>query len=159
MSPPPPPIMGEPEKKPRRSPRHPLRLPHYWGRGGTLFPLALLLCAGCTPHPAALPREDLNPDLRLALDTTPNPPSSLDPTTFTVRASDAKGRPVSGATVSVRLDMPAMPMGDNGIGLKPGVVGAYTGTGRFTMAGDWRVTVTAAQGGRSATQGFSLRVR
>ncbi len=123
------------------------------------FLVLVLLCAGCTPRAATPPREALNPNLRLALVTTPSPPSSLDPTTFTVQASDTKGRPVSGATVSVRLDMPAMTMGNNEIPIMPGEAGVYVGMGRFTMAGDWRVTVTAVQGGRSATQGFPLRVR
>ena len=121
--------------------------------------LLVLLCSGCAPRPAAPTREARNPDLQLALDVTPNPPRSLDLTRFTVRASDAQGRPVSGAAVSLRLEMPAMPMGENVVSVRPGASGNYAGTGRFTMAGDWRISVKATQGGRSAAQGFPLRVR
>ena len=119
----------------------------------------LLLCGGCAPRPAPPPVEALNPKLRLALDRTPRPLRSLDPTALTVRVTDAAGRPVRGAAVSLRLDMPTMPMGDNGVTTRETMAGTYTGTGRFTMAGAWHVTVTAAKGPERATQAFRLEVR
>ena len=106
-----------------------------------------------------MPRDASNPNLRLALDLTPTPPSSLDPTRFLVRVTDAQGQPVSGATVEVHLAMPGMDMGDDTVTTEADGSGAYAGMGRFTMSGDWRATVTASAGGRSATQGFPLRVK
>lgn len=118
-----------------------------------------LLCAGCAPHPAAPPVETRNPNLHLALDMTPRPPTSLDPTVLTVRVTDAAGKPVSGATVTINLDMPAMPMGRNEVKAGETRAGTYVGMGRFTMAGAWRVTVTARKRSERATQGFPVEVR
>ena len=55
--------------------------------------------------------------------------------------------------------MPAMPMGDNTQTLRETRTGEYGGTGRFTMAGAWRVTVTAARGAQQAVQEFPMEVR
>ncbi len=121
--------------------------------------LLLLLCAGCAPHPAAPPVEARNPKLNLALGMTPRPATSLDPTALTVRVTDAAGRPVSGAAVTLRLDMPAMPMGDNAVTTHETTAGTYAGTGRFTMAGAWRVTAAAAKGPERAAQTFPVEVK
>lgn len=118
-----------------------------------------MLCAGCAPHPAAPPVEARNPKMNLALEMMPRPATSLDPTALTVRVTDAAGKPVSGAAVALRLDMPAMPMGDNAVTARETTAGAYAGTGRFTMAGAWRVTVTAVKGPERATQAFPVEVR
>ena len=156
--PPSPPILGEPEKNPegRVIARHPLRLPQYWGRGGMLL---LLFCAGCAPHPAAPPAEARNPKLNLALDIRPRLVRSLDPIALMVRVTDAAGKPVRGAVVTLRLDMPAMPMGDNGVTTRETMVGIYAGMGRFTMAGAWRVTASAAKGPERAARAFPVEVR
>lgn len=127
--------------------------PLSWGLG------LLLLCAGCAPKAADTPHDAPNPNLHLALSVSPNPPTSLDPTRFTVRVTNVGGQPVSGADVVIRLAMPAMAMGDNQVTTGPGTAGTYAGTGRFTMAGDWQATVTATQGAQSATQSFPLRVK
>lgn len=97
--------------------------------------------------------------MNLALDMTPRPVMSLDPTALTVRIRDAAGRPVSGATVTLRLDMPAMPMGRNEVRARETMAGAYAGTGRFTMAGAWRVAVTAVKGPERASRAFPVEVR
>lgn len=121
--------------------------------------ILVLLCAGCAPHPALPPRETPNPKLSLALDMTPKPATSLDPTTFTVNMTDAAGKPVSGAVATVDLVMPEMAMGKNEAALRETHAGTYTGTGRFTMAGAWRATITASHGAEKAVQSFSLQVR
>lgn len=97
--------------------------------------------------------------MNLALDMTPHPATSLDPTRLTVRITDAAGKPVREADVALRLDMPAMPMGRNEIKARETQAGIYAGTGRFTMAGAWRVTVTAVKGPQRATQAFSIEAR
>lgn len=131
-----------------------------WGRGGLLLVLCgVLLQAGCAPRPAATAHDTPNPRLRLALTTTPDKPTSLDPTWFTMHVTGAAGGPVKGATVKVGLTMPAMPMGDNDIALHETQPGVYTGSGRFTMAGAWRITATAASGQERTTKSFSTDVR
>ena len=123
----------------------------FWG--SLLF---LVLCAGCAPRPAT-PPEARNPQMNLALEMTPRLPKSLDPTALTVRVTDAGGKAVSGATVFLHLDMPAMAMGRNEVKARETQAGVYVGTGRFTMAGAWRVTVTASKGSERATQVFSVK--
>lgn len=95
--------------------------------------------------------------MNLALEMTPRLPKSLDPTALTVRVTDAGGKAVSGATVFLHLDMPAMAMGRNEVKARETQAGVYVGTGRFTMAGAWRVTVTASKGSERATQVFSVK--
>jgi len=124
----------------------------------------LLLCAGCAPHPAAAPPAPPatvthGPKMDLALDALPRPALSLDPAPLTVRVTDAAGRPVTGAAVSLRLDMPDMPMGENVANAHEARRGVYRATGRFTMAGKWRVTATAARGAARASRAFPVEVK
>ena len=166
MRPPPPPILGElkqrPDSRPGTSPPHPLRirLPQNWGRGG---PLLLLLCAGCAPSPAvpsaAGATVTRGPKMDLTLDGLPRPVLSLDPASLTVRVTDAAGRPVAGAAVSLSLDMPDMPMGNNVAAAREMAPGVYRATGRFTMAGAWRVTASAARGASRASRAFPVEVK
>ena len=138
-----------------------MRPPHDWGfywggRGGLLL---TLLCAGCAPRAAAPPAGARDPRLNLALGITPRPILSLDPAALTVRVTDAAGRPVRGATVSLHLEMPAMAMGDNVVTTRETAAGSYAGTGRFTMAGTWRVTASATQGPARTERAFPVEVR
>ena len=121
--------------------------------------LLALLAAGCS-HPATpAPKDAPNSHLAVTLDITPTPATSLDPTRFMVHLRDAAKNPVRGASVKINLDMPAMPMGDNSQTLSETKAGDYGGTGRFTMAGTWRVTVTASAGPEQTIQGFPVQVR
>ncbi len=92
---------------------------------------------------AALPT---NP-LAITMTINPDPPrTGLNVVTATVKG--ANGLPVTGATVKATFMMPSMPgMGTghaNGTEVDGGV---YTISGvNFTMAGDWKVTVTATSG-------------
>ena len=130
-----------------RQPQH----TRFWGSI-----LLLVLCAGCAPRPTTL-AEARNPQMNLTLEMTPRPPRSLDPTALTVRVMDARTKAVGGATVLLHLDMPAMAMGQNEVKARETQAGVYVGTGRFTMAGAWRVTVTASKGSERAAQVFSVR--
>ncbi len=133
------------------------------GRGGIFL---LLLCAGCAPRPATpstqadTPPEKLNPSLHITLGTSPSTPTSLDPTAFIARLTDAAGKPVSRAHLSLALSMPSMDMGDNFVQVsETATQGTYRGTGRFTMAGDWRAVVSVSAGADRAAQTFSFQVR
>ena len=121
--------------------------------------LAGLFCVGCAPRPTAPPAEARNPNLKLALGMPPRPVTSLDPTALTVRVTDAAGTPISGAALTLHLDMPAMPMGENVVAMRETAAGRYVGTGRFTMAGAWRVTALAVKGQERAAQVFPVEVR
>jgi Cu(I)/Ag(I) efflux system membrane fusion protein/cobalt-zinc-cadmium efflux system membrane fusion protein len=71
-----------------------------------------------------------------------------------VHLTDASGKPITGAQVTVTFYMPAMPaMGmaattatarltDKGNGM-------YQGSGELSSGGTWRVTITAQQNGRT----------
>ena len=115
------------------------RLPRI-GAGGFL-----LFTAGCgqqaappAPSPASAPAH-----WQIQMTTIPAAPQALDPAQFRVHILDSSGRPVSGATVTVNLTMPAMDMGRNQSAAAAGAAGIYTAAGRFTMPGDWQVTVQA----------------
>ena len=125
--------------------------------------LLLLLFSGCAPSPAvpsaAGTTVTRGPKMDLTLDSLPRPVLSLDPAPLTVRVADAAGRPVTGAAVSLRLDMPDMPMGENVANAHESGRGVYRATGRFTMAGKWRVTASAVKGAAWAARAFPVEVK
>ncbi len=118
----------------------------------------LLFAAGCTPHPSAAPALPQNSPLKISLQLTPPKPQQLDPTLFKVQVRDRSGKPISGAIVTVNLAMPTMDMGRNAVVMNAREPGQYGGTGRFTMAGSWGMTVTAEKGKDSTSQTFPVEV-
>jgi nitrogen fixation protein FixH len=125
---------------------------------------AALSLTGCRnnyemPLPQSPPVAVINSNLRIALQLSPRLVRQMDPVTLTVRLSNAHGEPVKGASVRADLVMPAMDMGKNALTLMPTAKGVYTGTDRFTMDGDWQVTITAAKGQEKAVQSFPVTVR
>ena len=71
---------------------------------------------------------------------------------FSVKLTDAAGNAVSGADVTLRLYMPAMPEMDmaaisNVVKLPQRSAGVYEGTGSIDSGGTWQVTITATQNG------------
>lgn len=93
----------------------------------------------------------------ITLSTKPTPPVSGD-NDFAVTVKDAKGKPVTGADVSVLLVMAAMPSMNmaemkNTIALKavsekPADAGKYSAKGQVPMAGKWNVTVSIKVAGK-----------
>ena len=70
---------------------------------------------------------------------------------FVIDIYDETGKTINNATLSVSLDMPAMPMPPN----HPEVVwdtNAYRGTAIFTMAGAWQMVVDISRPGYDAEQ-------
>ncbi len=120
----------------------------------------LILGAGCTK---STPVEHTAVDTahwRMALTCTPAAPRQLDPAQFRVQLTDSAGEPVAGAVVTLALAMPTMDMGRNEVpATASGAPGVYTGTGRFTMPGDWSATVQASKGDRQQVQSFPIAVR
>lgn len=121
----------------------------------------LLGGAGCAQpaKPLAPPASQVSPHLRVALTVAPSPARQMDPETFTVRASDADGRPVSGAVVTISLAMPGMDMGGNEVKMHPAGPGTYIGTGRFSMDGGWQAQITAIRDKDKTVQFFPIKVQ
>ncbi len=90
--------------------------------------------------------------LTITFRSEPDPPRPFE-NTFAVTVTDAEGRPVTDAQVTVLLFMPAMPsmampaMRSN-FDLPHAAGGAYRGVGDVPMAGRWDVTVTVSRAGQ-----------
>ena len=117
-----------------------------------------LACAGCARQ-AALTPPPANAHWHMALTLIPDAPRQLDPTQLNVQISDSRGKPVSGASVTISLAMPAMDMGQNQVPAQAGAAGVYTATGRFTMPGRWQATVQADKDALHQTQSFPVTVQ
>ncbi len=115
---------------------------------------AVLALGACRSLPAAGGRP-----WKMALTMSPSPASSAGDTVFTLKVSDAAGRPVNGGTASLDLAMTSMDMGPNHVVLAPKGNGVYTGSGAFLMSGTWRCTVTFTAGGRTQTESLLEKVR
>ena len=124
----------------------------------SLLFLILLCGAGCKQPPAP-PPDQINAGLQVTLQTLPLQPKQMDATKFTVRLTDAQVRMVSGASVTIDLDMPGMDMGQNDITATPQSAGIYVGTGRFTMPGPWQATVTAVKSAAKTRKSFPVNVQ
>lgn len=86
--------------------------------------------------------------------TTDPAPLQKGQNVFRVRLTDSKGRAISGAQVTARFSMAAMPaMGM--AGMNTGVVltgkgnGLYEGAGSLGSGGTWQVTITAQKNGQT----------
>lgn len=93
---------------------------------------------------------------KMALTTEPTPPVEDQATLFKLNLTDTSGKPVTGAEVKADLKMTSMDMGKNEVTLADKGSGNYEGRGTFTMAGPWKVTVTAKQGDKSGQQSFDI---
>jgi len=90
--------------------------------------------------------------MKVDVKVDPTQPNPSKPAKFSAHVTDADGKPVSGAEVNVSLVMKEMDMGKNEFKLGDKGNGDYQGEGKFGMAGQWDVVVTAKQGGKTATQ-------
>jgi RND family efflux transporter MFP subunit len=85
--------------------------------------------------------------------TDPNPPRKGS-NVYRVRLTGAGNAPVTGASVSVRFFMPAMPaMGMAEMNLATSLTdqgnGLYQATGNLNSGGTWQVTITVQKGGQT----------
>ena len=83
--------------------------------------LSLFLLTGCAPH--STQKTHVAPishhgNFQISLEVAPTPLKQMDKETFMVHLSDAKGKPLPGASVLAQLAMPSMDMGDNTVTLK-----------------------------------------
>jgi hypothetical protein len=94
--------------------------------------------------------------LNVSLALSPYPPVSFSKANFDVTLTDETGQPITDATVSLDLTMPAMPMPSNTPQLKHTANGLYTAEGRFTMRGLWRIEVIIQRGGEKQSAFFDV---
>lgn len=129
--------------------------------------LSLILSIACqkqespkpsTPPATAAPQVASASPWKMDLNTDPTKPEFNKDTKFRLKLTDPDGKPVSGADVTASLVMPLMDMGKNEFRLADIGNGLYEGTGKFTMAGPWNVTVSAKAAGKNAQQTFPVRV-
>lgn len=118
---------------------------------------AFFLLAGCAPKPVPPPAPPSGP-FHVTWQMK-NVPRSLDIVPVMATVTNAVGRPVAGANVSVTLSMPSMPMPDNKASLRETGPGTYTGTVRFTMSGNWLARVTATKDKAQGAQTFPVTVQ
>ena len=102
--------------------------------------------------------------LNINLTTNPDPPKSGD-NAIEVTVTDAKGAPVTDATVQTEFLMPAMPSMNmpamrSSATLTHQGGGRYTGTGQLSMSGTWTTTITVTRGGQPlATKRLSINAK
>lgn len=77
---------------------------------------------------------------------------------LTVTLTDAAKKPVEGADVSLKLDMPAMPMADTQPVADSAGNGRYRVNTTYNMAGDWLITVNAEVDGKTHKATFEQKV-
>jgi hypothetical protein len=88
-----------------------------------------------------------------------NPPVTGD-NTVTIAITDAAGKPVKDATVSLDYEMPAMP-GMPAMRYKTQALlrgDSYVGTVNFSMGGAWTVNIKIARGGKPVSVKFNVDV-
>jgi Cu(I)/Ag(I) efflux system membrane fusion protein/cobalt-zinc-cadmium efflux system membrane fusion protein len=107
--------------------------------------------AGGAGGSAAMPMAQQNANLEFSTDPSP---AHKGNNILRVKLTDASGKPISGAQVSVTFYMPAMPamgmaamrmnatLNDKGNGL-------YEGSGTLDSGGTWQVTIAALQNGQT----------
>jgi YtkA-like/Barrel-sandwich domain of CusB or HlyD membrane-fusion len=107
--------------------------------------------AGGAGGTAAVSIPKANANIELTSD--PSPPRKGS-NTFRAKLTDASGKPISGAQVSITFFMPAMPdMGmaamRTDVKLSDKGNGSYEGSGSLGSGGTWQVTITAQQDGQA----------
>jgi RND family efflux transporter MFP subunit len=89
----------------------------------------------------------------IELSTDPNPPQRGN-NVLRVKATDPSGKPVSGAEVTIKFYMPAMPAMsmaamDMTTKLPEKGGGLYEGSGKLDSGGTWQVTITVQKNGQT----------
>jgi RND family efflux transporter MFP subunit len=113
------------------------------------------------PPPSPTAAGGAAPQASIEFSTSPSPPSKGS-NTVRVKLTDAEGKPILGANVTVQFFMPAMPaMGmaaqKSAFTLTDRGGGIYEGLGQFPSGGTWQVTIVAQKHGQTlATKHLSV---
>jgi len=122
---------------------------------GFFVALTLLAC-GCSRRTTTT---DQAPHLRLDIvELRPDPPA-VGQATLLVRLSDQEGRPIEGATMSLRADMTHAGMAPVLEDAEEVGEGLYRVSFEWTMAGDWVITVSGTlEDGRTIRRELQVSV-
>ena len=120
--------------------------------------------AGNTVTPPATPAQPASQEAvgieSIAAAISPSPPKARLKNTLTVTLTGSDGKPMSGATVKASVAMTSMDMGTDHPAFKDLGDGRYRGQAQFSMAGPWRIAITATPpgGGKPATKVLDCQV-
>ena len=97
-------------------------------------------------------------DLSVTLALSPYPPAVFKKNEFYINLTDTKGQPITDATVSLALTMPAMWMPANKPKAENTGDGHYYATGIYTMRDWWRIEVIVKRAGKEQSVFFDVWV-
>jgi len=95
-------------------------------------------------------------DLIVSLVLNPYPPRAGAPSQFDVTLTDANGKAIDDATITLNLTMPSMWMPPNQPAMEFVSDGKYHTTAPFTMRGEWRIEVVITRGGAKQSAFFDV---
>lgn len=119
---------------------------------GAFVAATSLWLVGCAERPQA-------PNWQVELRLLPEAPRPMEDVTFAVRLRTPLGEAVTRAEVEFDLSMAGHRMGENRMRLRESEAGIYTGTGRFTMPGEWQVEVRIRKGGHQQAELFRFQIQ
>jgi nitrogen fixation protein FixH len=95
--------------------------------------------------------------LAVSASVSPNPPKT-GPATIVVTVSES-GKPVSGAKVTIKTDMPAMSMPGPTLRATDNGDGTYSALTNLTDATTWRLRISAKSGAKTGAAVISVDVK
>jgi nitrogen fixation protein FixH len=118
---------------------------------------ALILFGAPAIGAAAAPPAAAAQALAVTASVTPNPPKT-GPATIVVTVSES-GKPVKGAKVSIKTDMPAMAMAGPTLKATDNGDGTYSALTNLTDATAWRLQIQVKSGTKSGIAVVNLDVK
>jgi hypothetical protein len=122
-----------------------------------LTALVATACAGGAPATGTQPEGAPVSGFTLKLGTNPSP-ARIGQVELFVDVTDASGKPVDAAAVTMKADMIGHSMGDLSGALTPQGNGRYAASANLSMAGPWQVDVSVEADGKTAAQQFAIEV-
>jgi nitrogen fixation protein FixH len=95
--------------------------------------------------------------LAVSASVSPNPPKT-GPATIVVTVAES-GKPVTGAKVTIKTDMPAMSMPGPALRATDNGDGTYSALTNLTDATTWRLRISAKSGAKTGTAVVSVDVK
>jgi nitrogen fixation protein FixH len=120
--------------------------------------LLLALSLGALSFGAITLMAQSKPNWKIAYEVPKTAKANYD-TPLTVKITDAKGKPVGGATVETVLTMVEMDHGEFKEPAKEVKPGVYEAKQKFIMVGAWQIEVRAKKGAESASQKFRFDLK
>jgi hypothetical protein len=124
-----------------------------------LLILISLPLGACAPTATPYADTQTSGSLSATLRVLPYPPVPMEDTTLELALRDNEQQPVSGASVSFDLTMPAMEMPVNRPQASEVSPGVYRASAVFTMAGEWQIRAEVSYQGQNEEFVFPLHTR